>query len=122
VARLRGLVASARRARTRRAAWSWVLEAGDLAQDALTLLAGLGARGRQCARTLRPFTRAPRPTVRVTGGDVVAWLGIEPGPRVGELLARLRLAAAMGEIANRPQARSWLTGQVRRAPVTGYNV
>ncbi len=103
---LHELVASARGARTRRDAWHWVIEAGTLGEDALALLARLGARGRRCARALRPVVRAPRRTVRVTGGDVVNWLGIEPGPRVGELLGDLRLAAAMGEVDNRREART----------------
>jgi tRNA nucleotidyltransferase (CCA-adding enzyme) len=117
-----GLVASARGIRTRRNAWSWVLEAGALGEDALALLSRLGAAGRRRARGLRPFVRAPLRTVRVTGGDVVNWLGIEPGPRVGQMLGELRIAAATGEVRNRRQARNWLTGQVRGGPVTGYNV
>jgi hypothetical protein len=51
----------------------------------------------------------------VDGGDIQRWLGLEAGPRIGELLRDLRLAAALGEVSNRRQARSWLTGQVRQS-------
>ena len=108
-----GLVASARRVRSRREAWSWVLEAGVLAQDAVTLLARLGPQERRRARSLRALTRAPRRTVTVDGADLQRWLGLDAGPRIGELLRAVRLAAAMGEVSNRRQARDWLTGQVR---------
>jgi hypothetical protein len=52
----------------------------------------------------------------VTGEDVVRWLGLDPGPRVGELLSGLRVAAAMGHAQNRREARHWLTEQVRKGP------
>jgi len=108
-----GLVASARHVRSRREAWGWLLEAGHLAQDAAALLARLGPPERRRARSLRALMRAPRRTVAVNGGDLQRWLGLGAGPRIGELLRAVRLAAAMGEVSNRRQARDWLTGQVR---------
>jgi len=44
----------------------------------------------------------PEPAVR--GGELVQELGIEPGPELGELLARLRLARFTGEAETRDQA------------------
>jgi Poly A polymerase head domain len=96
--------------------WRWVLDAGGLAQDALVLLGALGAAGRRRAQSLAPLTRKPPRQVAVGGDDVVRWLEVEAGPRVGELLAALRVAAAMGEVKNRREARHWLTGQVRKGP------
>jgi len=121
-ARLAGLVETAGRIRTRRDAWRWILEADELGGDAVALLARLGASSRRRARPLRELLRAPRRRLAVSGADVVAWLGLAPGPDVGRLLADLRVAAAMGEVAGRRQARDWLSVQVRRRPVTGYNV
>jgi len=103
-------------ARSTRARWHWILDAGGLAQDALVLLASLGARGQRRARSLAPLSRKPPRRVAVDGDDVVGWLGIAAGPLVGGLLAQLRVAAAMGEVKNRREARHWLTGQVRKAP------
>jgi poly(A) polymerase len=44
----------------------------------------------------------PRPPLR--GDDLIRELGLEPGPRVGELLELLREAAFAGEISSREQA------------------
>jgi len=110
------LVASSAGIRSARDRWRWVLEAGALSGDALVLLACLGASGKRRARTLAPMARAPLCRVAVSGDDVVRWLGLDPGPRVGELLSGLRVAAAMGHVQNRREARRWLTGQVRKGP------
>jgi beta-phosphoglucomutase-like phosphatase (HAD superfamily) len=115
-AQLVELVASSDGARSVRDRWRWVLAAGALSDDALLLLACLGASNKRRARTLATLARAPLFRVAVSGDDVVRWLGLEPGPRIGELLAGLRVAAAMGEVKNRRQARHWLTGQVRKGP------
>ncbi|MEP6994394.1 MAG: hypothetical protein ABI968_07735, partial [Acidobacteriota bacterium] len=116
VSRLRLLADSARRVKDRRDAWQWILEAGDLAPEALRLLALGSPRLKPLASRLRRMTRLPRARVPVTGDDVVRWVGIAPGPQVGALLAQLRLAAAMGTVRNRREARNWLTGQVPNAP------
>ena len=44
----------------------------------------------------------PEPPLR--GGELAAELGIEPGPELGELLARLREARFTGEANTREQA------------------
>jgi tRNA nucleotidyltransferase/poly(A) polymerase len=114
-AALAGLVASSRGLRSRRARWAWILEAEreGLLEDATLLLAFLGAAPRRAARALSRLARSRRPKVRVSGDDVVRWLSARPGPLVGDLLARLRVAVAMGEVCSRREARHWLSGQVR---------
>jgi hypothetical protein len=54
--------------------------------------------------------------LEVSGGDVIRWASVPPGPRVGELLAQLRLQVALGDVRNRREARDWLAVQVRRRP------
>jgi tRNA nucleotidyltransferase/poly(A) polymerase len=116
VARVLALAQSALTVSNRRDAWQWVLEAEDLAQDALRLLL-LGHPGRfRLAARLRRLARTAPARVAVTGHEVVRWLGIPPGPQIGALLSQLRLAAAMGTVCNRREARNWLSGQVRNAP------
>jgi len=110
------LAAQSAAARSTRERWRWILAAGDLAPDALILLASLGVAGRRRARSLAPLTRRPPRRVAVDGDDVVGWLHVAAGPLVGELLSELSIAAAMGEVKNRREARHWLTGQVRKAP------
>jgi tRNA nucleotidyltransferase/poly(A) polymerase len=114
-AALAGLVGSARGLRSRHAQWTWILEAEreGLLEDATLLLAFLGAAPRRAARDLTRLARSRRPKVRVSGDDVVRWLSVRPGPLVGDLLARLRVAVAMGEVCSRREARHWLSGQVR---------
>lgn len=60
-----------------------------------------------------PPVVAPPPLV--SGHDLMAALGLTPGPRVGELLERLREAAATGQITTREAAldlaRRWVDGQ-----------
>jgi tRNA nucleotidyltransferase/poly(A) polymerase len=107
------LAASSRRTASARDAWAWILDADDLAEDALMLLDRLGAADRRRARNLRHRLARRRPRVAIRGQDVVDWLGIGAGPRVGELLRAARVAAAMGEVSNRREARNWLIGQVR---------
>jgi tRNA nucleotidyltransferase/poly(A) polymerase len=111
---LAALAASARNLRTPEAAWAWILDAeGDrLLDDATLLLGRLGKGARSRARALARRARRPRPRVRLSGRDVVRWLGVAPGPLVGELLTRLRVAVAMGEVRGRRDARHWLSGQV----------
>ncbi len=100
----------------RREAWRWILDAGALAPDALHLLSRLGRRARDRARTLAPLTRRKPRRVRLSGEDVMLWLGIPAGPQVGRWLEELAVAAAAGEVQSRREARNWLTGQVREAP------
>jgi tRNA nucleotidyltransferase (CCA-adding enzyme) len=121
-ARLMVLVEAARAVETRREAWQWILEAGSLAPDALRLLVRRHPPQQARASRLRRLGRRPVHSVAVTGDDLLAWLGIGPGPAVGALLAQLRLLAAMGTVKNRREARHWLSGQVQKTPVTGYNL
>jgi hypothetical protein len=44
----------------------------------------------------------PAPLIR--GDELAAELGIEPGPRVGELLAELEAAQFAGEVGSREEA------------------
>lgn len=113
-ARLVELAHRARQTGSREGAWGWILDAGPLLPDALALLARLGPAARRRARRLRTLARSRRRPIAVTGRDVVRWLGIAEGPRVGELLREVRLAAAMGTVSGRRAARNWLIGQVRK--------
>lgn len=120
VARLQSLGRSAAgiRSRDRRGAVAWLLEAGEAGPNALDalLLARLSA-GRETVRRitrLERLARTPLKRLAVSGGDVVRWASVAPGPRVGELLAQLRLQIALGAVRNRREARNWLAVQVRR--------
>jgi poly(A) polymerase len=59
----------------------------------------------------RPAESVSPPTL-LTGNDLIEVFKMKPGPRIGELLATLREAQAMGEIQDREQAlvfaRAWL--------------
>jgi tRNA nucleotidyltransferase/poly(A) polymerase len=114
-ARLVELADRSRRTGSPEAAWGWILDAGDLLPDALALLERRGAAARRRARRLRMLARSRRPPIAVSGRDVVEWLGIPEGPRVGELLNAVRVAAAMGAVSGRRAARHWLVGQVRKS-------
>jgi tRNA nucleotidyltransferase/poly(A) polymerase len=120
--RLMVLADAARTIEQRRNAWQWILEAGPLAPDALRLLVRQYPHQKARASRLLRLARLPVKRVAVTGSDLLAWLGIRPGPAVGALLSQLRLQAAMGAVRNRREARNWLSGQVQKAPFTGYNL
>jgi tRNA nucleotidyltransferase/poly(A) polymerase len=120
--RLLDLAEAARSVRRRPDAWQWILEAGPLASDALRLLVRQDPRQAGRALRLRRLTRLPVRRVAVTGDDLLAWLGMRPGPAVGALLSQLRLQAALGTVRNRREARDWLSGQVQKTPSTGYNL
>jgi tRNA nucleotidyltransferase/poly(A) polymerase len=119
IARLQSLARAAVGVRSgnRRDAVAWLLEAGEAAPDAL-LLARLSG-GREAVRRitrLERMARTPLNRLEVGGADVIRWASVPPGPRVGELLAQLRLQVALGEVRNRREARNWLAVQVRRHP------
>ncbi|HEV7501977.1 MAG TPA: hypothetical protein VGQ33_18310 [Vicinamibacteria bacterium] len=116
ILRLVELARAAAAVRSRRGAVAWRLAAGALAPDALLLLGLDGAAKARRARRLGLASRAPLGRVAVTGDDVIRWLSHAPGPRVGILLERLRLEAALGTVRNRREARHWLTGQSRERP------
>ena len=93
-------------------AWRWVVDAGALAADAARLAACLRPASARAAARLARLARASRPTVRVGGGDVMRWTGVPPGPRVGELLRGLSVAAAAGRVRSRRDARNWLRAAI----------
>jgi len=109
VGRLLTLVSGALEAEGARTEWAWVHDAGTLATEAALLLLLLepGQRAR-ALRLARRSARRRRGGPRVTGGDVVAWLGLRPGPSVGRLLRQVRIGILAGEIRSRAQARDWL--------------
>ncbi len=98
----------------RRGAWRWVLGAGPFAADAARLASRRG-RVRLAARLARLARLEPR-RVDVGGKDVMLWLGIPAGPAVGALLRELAVAAAVGQVKTRREARDWLSVQVRETP------
>jgi tRNA nucleotidyltransferase/poly(A) polymerase len=53
---------------------------------------------------------APAPLL--TGDDLIAELGLKPGPKLGELLEALREAQAAGEVGDREAALTFARGQV----------
>ena len=52
------------------------------------------------------------PTLLLTGNDLVRALGLAPGPRVGQLLAALGEAQAVGEVTDRQQALQWVRNRI----------
>jgi tRNA nucleotidyltransferase/poly(A) polymerase len=90
------------------AVWRWILEAGDLAEEALRLAAALAPRLRPAAARLRALVSRRRPLPDVRGADVLEWLEIAPGPQVGRLLDSVRVEALAGRVRTRDEARRWL--------------
>jgi tRNA nucleotidyltransferase (CCA-adding enzyme) len=89
--------------------WRWVYDAGPLAEDASMLLAAARPRRGALAQRLRRLAARRRTAPVVTGADVVEWLKLPPGPRVGQLLRELRIQILCGAVRSRPHARRWLT-------------
>ncbi len=56
----------------------------------------------------RERLRQVEPVPLLNGREVMSGLGLEPGPRVGELLEGLREAQAIGEVTTVDQAWNWL--------------
>ncbi|HTO86044.1 MAG TPA: hypothetical protein VMR54_00755 [Thermoanaerobaculia bacterium] len=102
------LVQKAEAARGPGERWSWIYDAGPLAEDASSLLAAVRPKRRALAEHLRRLSRRRPAGPVVTGADVVDWLGLPPGPRVGQLLREIRIQILCGAIRSRPQARHWL--------------
>ena len=107
-ARVLELVRRGARGLTGREAWSWIRDAGDEAPAALLLLAAGGPARRRKARRLARLLRRARRGPRVTGKDVLRWLGISPGPRIGELLREVEIESLRGGIRTKLDARRWL--------------
>jgi hypothetical protein len=102
------LASAVRELRTENEAWRWFLRAGDRAADALRLLETLDPRARSAVARMSARIARRRPIPEVRGGDVLEWLGIAPGPRVGELLEAIRVEGLAGRIRTRKEAREWL--------------
>ncbi len=114
VARLLTLSLAARKADTPRRQWAWVRDAGSLAGEALALLRVLDPASRSRTRALsRRVAAAPRRGPAVSGADVLDWLRIPPGPRVGKLLAGLQVEILSGAVRTRRQARAWLLSRLQ---------
>jgi tRNA nucleotidyltransferase/poly(A) polymerase len=120
--RLLELAESARGLRGDREQWGWVRDAGAEAEEAALLLA-LDSRDRALARRLVSRVRRRSVPLRVKGGDLVRWLGIPPGPLVGQLLRELEIEALRGRVRDRRQARAWVRRALHGAPErASYNL
>jgi hypothetical protein len=111
------LSASARETLTDDEAWLWILRAGEQARDALRLAGTLYPRSRGALRRLAARLRRKRPLPDVRGGDILEWLGVPPGPRVGQLLEAVRVESLAGRVRTRAEARRWLQMRERKAAV-----
>jgi tRNA nucleotidyltransferase/poly(A) polymerase len=111
VAVLLSLVEGARMAVTDLEKWRWVRDAGrrSAAAEALLLGALFGEPGKSARSALSRRVRASRRPPSVTGRDIQAWLGIPPGPAVGEALAAIEVEGLRGAIRTRGAARRWIT-------------
>jgi poly(A) polymerase len=82
---------------------------GDRAEQAIA--AHMRVAREMLADALRWRAEGPRqPLLR--GDELIAQLGLAPGPRVGELLAELAQAQFAGEVLTREQALAYLQGRV----------
>jgi len=114
---------------TRRARYRFHRDVGEEtpALVCLTIADAAGTDGRPPGLVYRGATRAlldsllagEEPAAReaaapalVRGGDVMALLGVPPGPPVGLALGRVREAQALGLVRTRDEALAWLV----RAP------
>jgi len=52
------------------------------------------------------------PTLLLTGNDLIREFRLAPGPSIGQLLAALGEAQAVGEIADRQQALQWVRNRI----------
>jgi tRNA nucleotidyltransferase/poly(A) polymerase len=106
VAALLDLTGRARKVRTPRDAWAWVRDSGNRRSEALLLLRLLLPSRSELPRRLGALH--PRRRVRLTGRDVMEWLQIPSGPRVGSLLREAEIEVLRGRIRTRREARRWL--------------
>jgi hypothetical protein len=60
----------------------------------------------------RDRSRNVTPLPLLNGRQVMAELGLKPGPRIGEVLEALREAQATGEVGTVDEARAWLRNHV----------
>lgn len=102
------LALSARLARTDSQAWEWVREAAALWPDALLLARSLDPGFRRTSGRIRRRAAGARKPPSVSGGDVIRWLSLAPGPQVGRLLRELEVEGLRGHVRSREEARLWL--------------
>jgi tRNA nucleotidyltransferase/poly(A) polymerase len=115
IANLLLLAERARTLATSREEWGWIQASGRQRSLALKLLVlthpAEKGRARRLARK-----RPPRRSLRVSGGDILAWLGIPPGPHVGHLLREVAIEVLRGHVRSRREARRWLLENQDLAP------
>lgn len=58
------------------------------------------------------YTEHVAPVPLLNGDQIMAGLGLRPGPQIGKLLAGLNEAQAVGEVTTEAEAWAWLAGQV----------
>jgi tRNA nucleotidyltransferase (CCA-adding enzyme) len=92
---------------TSRDEWSWIRDAGRDRALALWLFSLLHSGPTTLSKRLAR-RRPRRGRLRVGGRDLMVWLGIGPGPRIGELLRDLEIQWMSGAIRSRRAARQWL--------------
>jgi hypothetical protein len=90
------------------ARWEWIRDAGPSLSDALSLAAAIAPRRTRGLRPLRALARRRRRAPAVSGRDVLAWSGVSPGPRVGEILAALEVEGLRGRVRTREAAEKWV--------------
>lgn len=95
--------------------WAWVHDAGAEAKDALSFLAATQPRAKPTVRRLQAALARARRRPDVSGGDLIGWTGIAPGPEVGRLLRELRIEILSGRVRSFPQARGWSEARLRRS-------
>jgi len=61
-----------------------------------------------CERRRKELAAEVRPPRLLTGNDLIA-MGIQPGPRIGEMLRALETAQLEGEVTSRDAALAWVT-------------
>jgi tRNA nucleotidyltransferase/poly(A) polymerase len=73
-----------------------------------------------CSQLLRAYFETPaenlRPPILLTGDDLIAEFGLQPGPALGKLLSELREAQAAGEVLDRPAATAWVRAYLAQNP------
>jgi tRNA nucleotidyltransferase/poly(A) polymerase len=95
--------------------WAWLHDVGPEAGDALSLLAATRPRAKPLVRRLRAALARARRGPEVSGGDLIGWTGIAPGPEVGRLLRELRIEILSGHVRSRREARGWSETRLRRS-------
>jgi len=96
--------------------WRWVRDAGARAASALRLAALLGVPAPSVRSRLARRVREARRPPRVRGGDIQEWLGIPPGPPVGEALAAIEVEGLRGTLRSRGAARKWIKARSLAVP------